>query len=91
MREVKICAVHEQKNRRVMIFELLQKGIAATKTQRRKIPKPIRREADSFRARRISKRLSIGVAISVVGYFLNNDCFGSFKFDYAGRRKSRAN
>jgi hypothetical protein len=42
MREVKIRAVYEQKKLRVMIVELLQKGIAATEAQRRKIPKPIK-------------------------------------------------
>jgi len=42
MREVKIPALHEQKKLRVMIVDLLQKGIAATETQRRKIPKPIK-------------------------------------------------
>jgi hypothetical protein len=42
MREVKIRALHEQKKLRVMIVELLQKGIAATETQRRKTPKPIK-------------------------------------------------
>ena len=42
MREVKIRAVHGQKKLRVMIVELLQKGIAATETRRRKIPKPIK-------------------------------------------------
>jgi hypothetical protein len=40
MREVKIRALHEQKKLRVMIVELLQKGIAATEAQRGKIPKP---------------------------------------------------
>jgi hypothetical protein len=40
MHEVRIRALHEQKKLRVMIVELLQKGIAATETQRRKIPKP---------------------------------------------------
>ena len=40
MREVKIRAVHQQKKPRVMIVDLLQKGIAATGAQRRKIPKP---------------------------------------------------
>ena len=90
MREVKIRALHEQKKLREMIVELLQEGIAATETQLRKIPKPLKREADSFRVRRISKQLSTGVVISVVGYLLNNDCFDSFKFDCAGRKKSRA-
>jgi hypothetical protein len=42
MRDVKIRAVHEQKTLREMIVELLQKGIAATETQRRKVPKPIK-------------------------------------------------
>ena len=42
MREVKIRAVHEQKKVREMIVELLQKGIAATETQSRKTPKPIK-------------------------------------------------
>ena len=42
MHEVKIRALHEQKKLRVMIVELLQKGIAATETQRRKIPKPVK-------------------------------------------------
>ena len=40
VREVKIRAAHEQKKLRVMIVELLQKGIAATEAQRGKIPKP---------------------------------------------------
>jgi hypothetical protein len=42
MREVKIRVVHERKKLREMIVELLQKGIAATERQRRKIPKPIK-------------------------------------------------
>ena len=42
MREVKIRALHEQKKLRVMIVELLQKGIAATETQRRTVPKPLK-------------------------------------------------
>ena len=42
LREVKIRALHEQKKLRVMIVELLQKGIAITETQRRKVPKPIK-------------------------------------------------
>jgi hypothetical protein len=42
MREVKIRAVHERKKLRVMIVELLQKGIAATEAQGGKIPKPIK-------------------------------------------------
>ncbi len=42
MRDVKIRAVHEQKTLREMIVELLQKGIAATERQRRKVPKPIK-------------------------------------------------
>ena len=42
MCEVKIRALREQKKLRVTIVELLQKAIAATETQRRKIPKPIK-------------------------------------------------
>ena len=90
MRELKIRAVHEQKKPRGMIVELLQERIAATEAQRRKTPKRANCVADSFRVRRISKQPLTGVAISVVGYLLINDCFGSFKFDCAGRKKSRA-
>ena len=42
MREVKVRALHEQKKLREIIVELLRKGIAATETQRRRIPKPIK-------------------------------------------------
>lgn len=42
MREVKIRALHEQKKLRVMVVELLEKGIGATEAQRRKVPKPIK-------------------------------------------------
>jgi hypothetical protein len=42
MREVKIRALHEQKKLGVMIVELLEKGLTATETQRRKISKPIK-------------------------------------------------
>ncbi len=40
MREVKIRAVHEHKKLKDTIAELLQKGIAASKTRRSKLPKP---------------------------------------------------
>ena len=42
MREVKIPALHEHKKSGEMIVELLQKGIAATETQRGKVPKPVK-------------------------------------------------
>ena len=46
MHEVKIRALHEQKKLRAMIVELLQKGIAATETQRRKVPKPVKLQGE---------------------------------------------
>lgn len=42
MREVKIRAVHEHKKLKDTIAELLQKGIAAGKARRPKIPKPVK-------------------------------------------------
>lgn len=42
MREVKIRAVHEHKKLKDTIAELLQKGIAASKTCRPKLPKPVK-------------------------------------------------
>jgi plasmid stability protein len=42
MREVKIRAVHEHKKLKDTIAELLQKGIAADKAHRPKIPKPVK-------------------------------------------------
>ncbi len=42
MREIKIRAVHEHKKLKDTIAELLQKGIAAGKTPRPRIPKPVR-------------------------------------------------
>ncbi len=42
MRKVKIRAVHEQKKLKDTIAELLQKGMAADKPRRPKIPKPVK-------------------------------------------------
>jgi retron-type reverse transcriptase len=42
MREVKIRAVHEHKKLKDIIAELIRKGIAASKTRRQKIPKPVK-------------------------------------------------
>jgi hypothetical protein len=42
MRAVKIRAVHEHKKLKDMIAELIQKGIAASKTARPKIPQPVK-------------------------------------------------
>ena len=42
MREVKIRAVHEHKKLKDTIAELLKKGIAASRTERSKIPKPVK-------------------------------------------------
>ena len=42
MREVKIRAVHEHKKLKDAIAELLRKGIAASKSTRRKLPKPVK-------------------------------------------------
>lgn len=42
MRKVKIRAVHEHKKLKDTIAELIQKGIAAGKTNRKKIPKPVK-------------------------------------------------
>ncbi len=42
MREVKIRAVHEHKKLKDTIAELLQKGIAAGKARRQKIPTPVK-------------------------------------------------
>jgi plasmid stability protein len=42
MREVKIRAIHEHKKLKDTIADLLRKGIAASKTRRAKIPKPVK-------------------------------------------------
>ncbi len=42
MHEIRIRAVHEKKKLKDTIAELLQKGIAASKTQRSKFPKPVK-------------------------------------------------
>lgn len=42
MRKVKIRAVHEQKKLKDTIAELLRKGMAAEKMDRKKIPKPVK-------------------------------------------------
>ena len=42
MREVKIRAVHEHKKLKDAIAELLKKGVAASRTGRPKIPKPVK-------------------------------------------------
>lgn len=42
MREVKIRAVHEHKKLKDIIAELLRKGIAASRSSRTKIPKPVK-------------------------------------------------
>ena len=42
MREVKIRAVHEQKKLKGAIAELIRKGIAVSKSSRRKLPKPVK-------------------------------------------------
>ncbi|MBA2744311.1 MAG: hypothetical protein H0U43_08410 [Chthoniobacterales bacterium] len=42
MREVKIRAVHEHKKLKDTIAELLHRGIAASKTRRPKLPKPVK-------------------------------------------------
>lgn len=42
MREVKIRAVHEQKKLKDAIAEFIRKGIAASNSPRRKLPKPIK-------------------------------------------------
>jgi hypothetical protein len=42
MRAVKIRAVHEQKKLKDTIAELIRKGIAASKSPRPKLPKPVK-------------------------------------------------
>ena|GEM_PF-1175497 len=42
MREVKILAIHEHKELKDTIAELIRKGIAASETRRPKIPKPVK-------------------------------------------------
>jgi hypothetical protein len=42
MRDVKIRAVHERKKLKDAIAEFIRKGMAASKTSRPKIPKPIK-------------------------------------------------
>ena len=42
MRELKIRAVHEHKKLKDAIAELIRKGIAASKSSRRKLPKPVK-------------------------------------------------
>jgi hypothetical protein len=42
MREVKIRAVHEHKKLKDAIAEFIRKGIAASKSPRRRLPKPVR-------------------------------------------------
>jgi len=42
MREVKIRAVHEHKKLKHTIAELLQKGMAADRPRRGKLPKPVK-------------------------------------------------
>ena len=42
MREVKIRAVHEHKKLKDTIAELLKKGMAASRTPRHKLPKPVK-------------------------------------------------
>ena len=69
VREVKIRAAHEQKKLRVMIVELLQKGIAATEAQRGKIPKPAklrRRIHSEYGGYRSSYQLESRLAWSVI-------------------------
>ena len=42
MREVKIRAVHEHKKLKDAIAEFIRKGIAASESPRRRLPKPVR-------------------------------------------------
>jgi hypothetical protein len=42
MREVKIRAIHERKKLKDVIAEFIRKGMAAGKTQRPKLPKPVK-------------------------------------------------
>jgi hypothetical protein len=42
MREVKIRAVHEHKKLKDAIAEFIRKGIAASKSPRRRLPKPVK-------------------------------------------------
>jgi hypothetical protein len=60
MREVKIRAVHEPKKLKDAIAEFIGKGIAASKSPRRRLPKPVRLGGGSLTTEEIEAAIAWG-------------------------------